>query len=337
MPNKPRKTQKPRKRPPTWIVGIIALALAIGVAALIRFLGDDDTQPPTIPPLTQIVNVEFHFPVSYAGGWAQEMRQFEYAPHNDLIWSVLMGLWAGPNTQGLERSVPRGLYLVRHALHEDTGELELHFPSAFYDLTTSQRLNLIVSTVYTLTEINFIQGVLFFVDGQPLLGGDGEVFGLRHRGNTTLGVVEQPPTIITLYFPNRQFLWLVREFRSITYDPLVGVETHVVNALIGGPRTEGFYPSIPPETALNSPVERVGDVVFVDFTSDFLTNLGAGFAQEEMMIFSLVNSLTEIEGNRYVQIMIDGLVLPYDHQSTFHIDLSRPIERDESLILNAGS
>lgn len=334
MPKKStRKTQKNKQKPgkPLWLVGVGALIVVIGIAALIRFAGDVQQElQPEIPHI-YTMDVNFYFPYIDTGDWVEELRQIPQGNTLDMLSDVVEGVFAGPERIELENVAPPGFFLEFLSLDDNVANI--HFPTIFEEMSTRERTNLMVSLVYTLTGLYFVDGLLFYVGGDPMLDADGEIFGIRNRENTTLGLLTPPPTVIVLYFPNQQMTGLVRELRNITYDPLVGIESRIVDALIEGPRTPDLSPVLPAETLLHRPVHRSDDVVFVDFTADFLNNFGGGSTAEEMMIFSLVNSLTEIDGNNYVHILVDGLAVSHDYQNGFHMDLSRWIERDESLIL----
>jgi len=333
MPKKSgRKTQKKKQKSnkPLWLVGVGALVIVIGIAAIIRFVGDaPQDQPPPTPNVT--IPVNFYFPAVDTEDWEQELRQIPLSTPSNIISAIVNGVFAGPEGAELESVAPEGFFVESLGLSDDDSIVSIHFPSIFEEMSTRERTNLMVSLVYTLTGLAFVDGLMFYINGEPMLDGNGKVFGLRHRENTTFGLITPPPTVIVLYFPDEQMTWLVRELRNITYDPLVGIESRIVDALIEGPRTPGLSPALPAETLLHRPVHRSDYVVFVDFTADFLGNFSGGSTAEEMMIFSLVNSLTEIYDNKYVQILVDGLAVP--HEGAFHMDLSRLIERDESLIL----
>ncbi|MCL2234855.1 MAG: GerMN domain-containing protein [Defluviitaleaceae bacterium] len=337
MPNKTKKPEQKRKRnKPIWLVGVAVLLLAVGVAAIIEFVGtggDDPPSDPPPPPYVEVIHLNFYFPVIGDGGdWEYETRQITQTNQSYTLSYVVSSLFSGPERLDLEQVSPQWLSVELIHFNQEEGVVSLFFPASFEEMSARRRINLIVSMVYTLTGLDFVEGLLFYVNDEPMLDADGEIFGLRNRENTMLDVIGPPPTVIVLYFPDEQMEWLVRELRNITYDPLVGIESRIVDALIEGPRMSGLSGVLPPETMLHSPVDRSGDIVFVDFTSDFLTNFTGGSTAEEMMIFSIVNSLTEIEENTYVQILVDGLSVHYD---AFHMDASRPIERDESLIFRA--
>jgi len=216
--------------------------------------------------------------------------------------------------------------------------LRVDFSRSFADVTPLERTFTMASFVWSFTELDFITSLVFYIAGQPVLDGDQNPFGQRSRYNTTLE--ESPPpwevetATILLYFPNYQMTGLVAVVREVNINPLMGLTYATIHAkmagLIDGPQMAGLDRSLPPDITYRS-IRIDGDIVFVDFSADFVSALAGGSAAEEMIVFSLVNTLTELPEIRRVQILIDGL--PVSDDDGFHIDLSRALERDEGLIM----
>jgi spore germination protein GerM len=338
----PKKNNKKSAVNPNKAVLIISLVFILAMGALVFFNRSREVAelPPELPQGTEYIEVIFHFPGE--DGWEEELRQIELGTNDEIIVKVLTGLLEGPRRQDLQRSIPEGLGAPEFMYTQGTGEVKLSFGADFHGLSPRDRLTLINSLVYTLTELPFVEYVVFYAAGEtgfePILDGEGNPFGERGRDNTSLKAQEPPPPpiTITLYFPDEQMMGLFPETREVPYNPLVGsLEALVVEALIQGPNTLGLSPVLPKDTAINSVTggSEEGGLVIIDFTADFLNNLTVGSAAEEMLIFSLANSLTQIPENRHIKIFIDGLPISYDDPRTPHTDLSRPIERNESLII----
>jgi germination protein M len=340
-PQKKRKKKK-TKHKINWgrALPIFLLAAALGFGAYMfwpRSLGPDGGQaddPPTPPP-PGFIEINFYFP---GAAWEPEPRQIEISDQYSMIQAVLTGLREGPRRSGLDASVPAEVAFEWFSLSD--GAVELSFSANFSDLTPGKRIILRSSLVWTLTELDFVEGVLFYLENEPLMR-DGELFGLRNRQNTNLDTGVPPPDFVTvvLFFPNEQMTRLVAVERRIPHDPLVSsIETLIVEALMQGPDADsGLFHAFADVTLFGqNPVNRApdSDLVSVDFTSDFLSHLAGGSTLEEMTVFSLVNTLTHRPEVRQVRIFIEGERIPYEEDSIFHIDLSRPIEGDISLIID---
>jgi len=334
---KKRKSSKKRAGRRFFSILALALLLCVGLVGVIyiQFSVRDVVPPPEMP-----TNIAVNFYFRNADGfWEQEERQIEESQNRgEMVQAVLQGLVEGPRAATLLPIMPQGVGVLDATLRVGAEEnvLDITFTPNFVDATPLERIFATASFVWTLTELEFVHHLMFYAGDYPIRDGDGNIFGLRNRQNTTLEDAPPPweveTAVIALYFPDDNMMGLVAEFREVPINPLQDIERAKVSALIDGPRDTRLFAIFPPDLSYNR-VEVSDDTVTVDFTEEFLTGLGAGSLMEEMMIFSLVNTLTERPGIRRVQISIDGVQIQPDDDGEMHIDLSRPIERDESLII----
>ena len=328
------KGQRRRKR----VLGVVALVLLLSMAVMVPLALQTALVEPDPPDRVEMLSVNFYFRDD-DGHWGSEPRQFEVDDNTSIIEAVLQGLQEGPQTAAFSPSIPDGVYILGARLEVGTeaNTLVIDFSSSFNDISHPIEMTFATSSlIYTLTELDFVDQLVFYVDGQPMLNVNGNPFGLRSRENTSLEDVvnlDVATANVMLYFANDQMLNLVGEERTIDINPLEDIERFILDALLEGPNTDGLIAAIPAGTNYNR-IERMGDTVFVGFTQDFYDSLtSGGFALEEMIVFSLVNTLTERPEVRRVQIFIDGEPIQSSEGGSLHMDLSRPIERDGSLIL----
>ena len=78
----------------------------------------------------------------------------------------------------------------------------------------------------------------------------------------------------------------------------------IIELLIKGPQNDKLESLISENTKINSAVLK-GNVLYVDFSKEFLNNK-SGIEEESKTIYSIVNSLTELNEVSYVRILIDG-------------------------------
>lgn len=141
-----------------------------------------------------------------------------------------------------------------------------------------------------------------------------------------------PPTDVkvelTLYFPDSDAMYLEPEVREVAQGnaPLPDL---VIQELVKGPTTEGLGISIPKESRLVSSVKVEGGVAYVNFNKEFQSKHWGGSTGEIMTIFSIVNSLTELEDIDSVVFLVEGERL---ESLAGHMDLTGPVERDENII-----
>jgi len=138
---------------------------------------------------------------------------------------------------------------------------------------------------------------------------------------------------VTLYFSNQDGTRLVNEIRYISMeDAKQGTEklaSVLVKELIKGPSSSELKPTIPEGASLRSPVKIEGRTAIVDMTKEFVDNHPGGKEAEEMTIFSIVNTLTELKDIETVKFQINGKEQK-EFKGNFRFDNAFP--RNEALI-----
>ena len=118
-------------------------------------------------------------------------------------------------------------------------------------------------------------------------------------------------TPLRLYFANEDNTKLKLEIRYVDStdikDSTSNMATAIVNELIKGPSDERLFKrTVPAEAKLLSPVSIKNKVATVDFSKEFKTKHPGGKDAEKMTIYSIVNSLTELEEIEKVRFLIEG-------------------------------
>ena len=113
-------------------------------------------------------------------------------------------------------------------------------------------------------------------------------------------------TIVSLYFKNKDKNELLQEARLIDVKLLMENPYYeLVNMLIKGPKNDSLEAVIPEGTKLNK-VELKGDKVILDFSEEFINNHKGGVELEKLTVYSIVNTLTELNEVNSVQFLING-------------------------------
>ena len=150
--------------------------------------------------------------------------------------------------------------------------------------------------------------------------------------------IEQYDVDATLYFLSQDGTSLVPEKRSIKKGP-ERLEELVVSELIKGPVQSGHIAIIPPSVKLLS-VTSSDNIAFIDLSQDFLPVDKESPDKRALMIYSIVNTLTELDGIDKVQFLIEGKKAPIFSPENEQIPIedkaqnmqSGPIARANSLI-----
>jgi len=114
---------------------------------------------------------------------------------------------------------------------------------------------------------------------------------------------------ITLYFASMEDnqVYLAKETREVE-DTGDNIYKTVIEELIMGPASESLYPTLPPDTVVNS-VKLSEGLAIVDFNLRIITNfedIPHSSTTETLAIYSIVNTLTEFEEIEMVKITIEG-------------------------------
>ncbi|MGB3346401.1 MAG: GerMN domain-containing protein [Candidatus Humimicrobiia bacterium] len=142
---------------------------------------------------------------------------------------------------------------------------------------------------------------------------------------TTEETQEKPAEItILIYFSDDQAEYMKGEYRTISNDDPV---KNAVNELLKGPNSANLYALIPEGTKLLN-AEIKNNIAYVDFSTDILEGVAGGSTLQRFIIYTIVNTLTEIDEVDAVQILIDG-----KNVKTFgDFDISTPLYRDINMI-----
>lgn len=113
-------------------------------------------------------------------------------------------------------------------------------------------------------------------------------------------------TLVTLYFKNKETGDITPEARMIDSKILLNNPyNELINLLIEGPKNESLEKLIPKETKLNNVNIQKG-IVYIDFSEEFTNVENLGAEEENKIICSIVNTLTELTEVSGIKILING-------------------------------
>jgi spore germination protein GerM len=140
-------------------------------------------------------------------------------------------------------------------------------------------------------------------------------------------VVDKVPVV--LYFANEQGQ-LVAQRRDI--PKVDGIARMTIHELAKGPEQQGMLPPLPNGTKLKDISIKDG-LCTVDFSSELRENHAGGSAGELMTVYAIVNTLTQFSTVQQVQILVNGEMVD---TLAGHVDLSVPLERNDTIITSAN-
>lgn len=196
---------------------------------------------------------------------------------------------------------------VTKVLLKDDGDLKVYFNEAYRTMDSVQEILCRLALVQTLTQIDGVECLEFFVENEPLLDTRGNEVGEMTTEDFVVNPGEQINSIqhasLDLYFSNPTGDGLVLETQRVYYNSNVSLEKLVIEHLLAGPKTSEAIASIPAETSLVN-VSVADRICYVSLDNGFRTqNYNV---QEAIVIYSLVDSLTALPHIDKVQISVNG-------------------------------
>lgn len=113
-------------------------------------------------------------------------------------------------------------------------------------------------------------------------------------------------TIVSLFFENIETKELTPEARMIDIKELINNPYEkLMNMLMEGPKNEKLNKLIPENTKVLS-INKEGDTLTIDFSSEFLNYDKSSDSAKSNLIYSIVNTMTELTEINHVKFLING-------------------------------
>ena len=249
----------------------------------------------------------------------------EGASQSALLKAVYDQLAAGGDGADFSSPIPSAVTLLSMEMNEYN--LRLNFNAQYAMVSVRDELIARAAIVKTMTQLDFVSTVEFFVENQPYALPDGTVLGpQRSRNYVDLignGLNAYSRATITLYFSTDDGQKLKTSAQDVTYNSQNSIEQVILTRLISGPQSqEQGFATISSDTRVLS-VSTMNGICSVDFNTAFLEAQPG--VLPEAAVYSVVNSLTELSTISSVQITVNG---SKDVIFQDHVDLSVPLTRN---------
>ena len=231
----------------------------------------------------------------------------------DILVTTLNTLKNGTTVEGMLPSVPSEVDFLSVGVVNDNAIIDVS--NGYYRLKNTEEVICRSAIVWTLTSLDFIEGVIITVDGQPLKNGQGVEIGSMNRSNVVIEPEISAETteyaILTLYFANNLGTDLITEERVIEVNSNQTREKTILEQLIAGPEELDAQRTVPVETKLRDVTTTNDGICYVNLSQDFVTKHSGEETAEKLTIYSIVNSLCELEHIDKVQFLIEGKKVDY--------------------------
>lgn len=204
-----------------------------------------------------------------------------------------------------QKPVSGDVSVTDYVLEEDL--LTLYFNSEYGDMGKIEEALTRAAIVRTMTQAPGVECLTFYVGDAPLADSGGNPVGVMTNDSFVENPGEQINSIetasLTLYFANQKGNGLVSETREVHYSSNISMEKLVVEHLLEGPKDQEAQAAVPEGTKLLN-VSVLDGVCYVSLDDSFLKqNYNI---DEAVVIYSIVNSLSELPTISKVQISVNG-------------------------------
>lgn len=221
------------------------------------------------------------------------------------IDELLAQLQQGPDDVKYSVTIEAPVEILDYQLEGST--LSIYFSADYLDMTPAREALSRAAIVKTLTQLDGVECFSFFVENEPLMDRNGNPIGVMTADTFVENPGEQINSIqeadIKLYFANTDGKSLVAENRKVPYSTNISMEKLIMEQLLEGPEDSDLKSAIPEGTKLVN-VSVLDGVCYVSLDETF-QNQDYNI-DESVVIFSIVNSLSELSGINKVQISING-------------------------------
>ena len=197
--------------------------------------------------------------------------------------------------------LPEGTTILGYELEDET--IILNLSSSYASMSASREILARAGLVRTFVQVPGVRRLKLQVNGSPLLDSSGREVGALTRDsfveNSGKEINTYQSIAMKLYFTDESGSVLLPEERKVYYSSNVPLERAVVEEIVKGPKQDGHYPTLPAETNILSVTIQEG-LCYVNFTNSILS------VQEEIPIYSIVNSLASVCHVNKVQFSING-------------------------------
>ncbi len=226
--------------------------------------------------------------------------------------------------------ISKDIKINSYALSE--GILTIDFSPEYENLTVTNEALLRAAVVKTLMQVKTVKGVTFTILSQPLLDAKGVEVGSMTDDSFLFdygrGQSQTERATLVLYYATEDGNSLKAIRRTVHYSNAMPMEQIVVNNLAEAPGRDGLMSAIPEGTKVMSVVINE-NTCYVTLDSGFL-NFPEGELRE-VAVYSIVNSLCELDSISKVQIIVnnEAEVIPVESDrvsGTYEADKTYVIE-----------
>lgn len=291
--------------------------LGLGIAVLFALTGCSGNRQTAVNPLIKGEPGENEYQVYYTNGEETLLLSQTYTAESvgtaELLEELTRAMNQVPENGGYKKVRPENMNTFYDYSLNDSGQLTLYYDSTYSVLSGTSEVLYRAAVVKTMTQIPEVDYIEFYVNDMPLVDYSQNKVGFMSADNfidNASGEINYyQNTTMVLYFASPSGTKLVETNINVVYDGTIPMEKLVVEQLMKGPDViegleEGTALATVPSSAVLQKITVSEGICYVDFSEEFLTKIPN--ITDRVAIYSVVNSLTELDNVNKVQFLING-------------------------------
>lgn len=273
-----------------WIIGFFVIFILVGSG--IAFFVFSDWGQEIVSP--HRMHVYFFNPSQ--GRLEPEVRPWPEGDVRDWLYALAWHLESTPVTAGLNSTWPQtengGLIVDMLMSGDDSDVLVVYLTDDYFNMPPLEES--LFRSAFTLTMVGmaFIDSVKFVVNTEDGVYTEWVESAATIANNPSITPARLSNVQFTLYFIDESMEGLVTEIYDATNVDIQQRGLFALQQLIEGPQMAGSFTAIPSETRIRDVTPDVdAGGIYVNLSSEFVTNFSGTPAQARLMIYSIVNTV----------------------------------------------
>ena len=285
---------------------LVLLGTAFGQTTAV--LAEEDIE--VLEAVPDVGNEENYY-CYYLDGDATQLVSEIYVPDQPETEYMLKDLM---QRLGSKTAIDHAISLLPQEVNINSYELQgfilvIDFNTPYKKMSRVREILVRAGVVKTFIQAPGIDAVRFTVNGEELTDSKGQEIGnmtedafVEYSGSADMN--EYRFDTLTLYFADRDGEHLVAEERNVYYKRSLQKERVVLEQLAKGPMIRDHYPTVPGNLTVKN-VYVSDDICYVNLDNSFVNYAVSGLS-EELVVYSVVNSILASCGESRVEISVDG-------------------------------
>lgn len=304
-----------------------ALNILLIAALCLTLVGCNEEESQSETPSFMVYDVSYEGMKLVANSYELQSDNSEKEQLSACVKELLNRMIAGNKSADSHGAIGKHFTKVEYRIENDI--VNIDFDAGYFDATQTDMILRRAAVTRTLCNLEGVEGVTFTVDDVPIVDSNGNAIGIMtpdsflENDGAQINTFERAD--LHLFFADESGQNLVEAIRSLVYSSNIPLERIVVERVIAGPIAPRAYPVCDDTVNIISVTTQDG-ICYVDLGKEFLNKTKN--VSDKVLIYSLVNSLTQLPNINKVQFMIEGDT----NAKLGEMDLSVPLERKLTLL-----